>query len=327
MPYSQKVYETANRRFEARKMKNKQIADQRREEIFQKIPEYSELETELAGTMTTSIQAIADRNPDSKEIIRRAMEHNLEIQADMERLLEAHGYPRDYMSKIYYCDKCRDSGFVEEGRCDCYSQLLKVAAAEEFNENSTLKLCRFEDFDLSLYPDNDTTMLGVSSRTAMAKNLELCVEFAKNFPGNGKGLLITGLTGLGKTHLSLSIANEVIQRGYSVIYNSAPEVLTTLEKESFGRSNTDIMPMITSCDLLILDDLGTEYKSDRIPTFLYEILNTRLNRSLPTIVNTNLDVEELNRRYSDRICSRLLSMRILMFVGKDNRFAAKNLSK
>lgn len=323
MPYSQNVYKTAQRRFEARKVKNEQIAAQRRTEIFQTIPEYADLETELAGTMTTSIKAIADRNPDSKEIIRRAMEHNLEIQANMEKLLESHGYPRDYMSRIYYCDKCRDSGVLDDGRCDCYLQLLKVAAAEEFNENSPLKLCRFEDFDLSLYPDNDITPLKLSSRAVMTKNLNICVDFAKNFNGKGKGLLITGLTGLGKTHLSLSIANELIQRGYSVMYNSAPDVLSTLEKESFGRSDTDVMPMITSCDLLILDDLGAEYKSDRIPTFLYEILNTRLNRSLPTIVNTNLDVEELASRYPDRISSRLLSMTILWFYGKDNRFAGK----
>lgn len=320
MAYSQKVYETANRRFDARKTRNKQIEEQRRMEIFQAIPEYADLETELAGTMTTSIRAIADKNPDSKEVIRRAMEHNLEIQAEMERMLEAHGYPRDYMSKIYYCDKCRDSGVLDDGRCDCYLQLLKVAAAEEFNENSPLKLCRFEDFDLSLYPDDDITPLKQSSRLIMAKNLSLCTDFAKNFNGSGKGLLITGLTGLGKTHLSLSIANELIQRGYSVMYNSAPDILSELERESFGRSTNDIMPLITSCDLLILDDLGAEYKSDRVLTFLYEILNTRLNRLLPTIVNTNLNVEEIASRYPDRIGSRLLSNTILMFYGKDIRF-------
>lgn len=321
MAYSPKVIETARKRFDARKMENKLIADKRHEEICKNIRGYGELEVELAGTMTASIQAIAEKKTDSKEIIRRAMERNREIQTQMERLLEEHGYPRDYMSPIYSCSKCRDIGSTDEGWCDCFLQLVKVAAAEEFNKTSMLSLHRFEDFDLSHYPDNDTTPFGKSSRAVMEMNLQACVDFAKEFNGKGAGLLISGKTGLGKTHLSLSIANELIGRGFSVMYNSAPDVLTTLERESFGRSDTDLMPLITSCDLLILDDLGTEYKSDRFPTFLYEIINTRRNRMLPTVINTNLEVDKLAERYQDRICSRLLSMKVLIFWGNDNRFS------
>lgn len=320
MSYSEKVFETARSRFEARKMQAKNEADKRHEEIIKKIPGYSKLEIELANTMTESVKAIADKNPESKEIIRRAMERNVIIQDHMEQLLEQYGYPSNYMSRIYSCEKCRDSGTVDGAWCECFTQLLKVAAAEEFNENSMLTLCRFEDFDLSLYPDNDTTPLGKSSRAAMEVNFNECVEFAKNFNGKGTGLLIVGKTGLGKTHLSLSIANELIQRGYSVMYNSTPSILSTLEKESFGKSDTNTMPLITSCDLLILDDLGTEYKSDRFPTFLYEIINTRRSRMLPTIINTNLSMDEMTERYQDRLCSRMFSMKVMMFFGSDNRF-------
>ena len=271
--------------------------------------------------MTESFQAIAEKKENSKEIVRRAMVHNQEIQADMERLLEDNGYPRDYMSPIYSCPKCRDSGADENGRCECFTKLIKVAAAEEFNKNSMLELCSFEDFKLSYYPDNDAVKTRKSSREIMGSNLKACKDFAENFNGKGKGLLIVGKTGLGKTHLSLSIAKELIERGFSVMYNSAPSILAALEKESFGKSDTDLMPLLTSCDLLILDDLGTEYRSDRYPTFLYEMINTRQARMLPTIINTNLDINEITEHYQGKLCSRILSMDdVLVFCGSDNRF-------
>lgn len=316
MPYSKSVYEKAQRRFDERKRNNRYTEDSRREEIYRVIPEFADLDVALAQTMSISIQAVAEKAPDSKEIIRRAMQRNQEIQAQMARLLEEHGYPRDYMDRIYSCPKCRDSGADENGRrCECFSQLLKVAAAEEFNAASNLKLCRFEDFDLSLYPDDDMTPLKKSSRAIMERNLKFCREFAENFSGKGSGILMSGLTGLGKTHLSLSIANEVIQRGCSVMYNSAPEVLSELERESFGRSDKDVMPTITSCDLFILDDLGAEYKSERVQTFLYEILNARLNKDLPTIVNTNIPINSIQSQYPDRIAySKFSHLSFLLII-------------
>lgn len=321
MAYDLKVMEIATKRFNDRKMQNKLTYDKRHVEICKKIPEYGKLELELANTMTASIQAMAERKADSKEIVRRAMVHNQEIQANMERLLEEHGFPRGYMSPIYSCSKCRDSGTDENGWCECFTKLVKAAAAEEFNKSSLLDLCSFEDFKLSYYPDNDAEKPRKNSREIMESNLKACKDFAENFNGKGKGLLITGKTGLGKTHLSLSIAKELIERGFSVMYNSAPSILSTLEKESFGKSDTDLMPLLTSCDLLILDDLGTEYKSDRYPTFLYEIINTRQARMLPIIINTNLDVNAITERYQGKLCSRILSMDdILVFCGSDNRF-------
>lgn len=320
MAYSPKVMETAKKRFNDRKEENKRAYDDRHVEICKKIPEYGKLELELAGTMTESIQAMAEKKEDSKEIVRRAMVHNQEIQANMERLLEEHGYPRNYMSPIFSCPKCRDSGTTEYGWCECFTNLVKAAAAEEFNKSSLLELCGFDDFKLSYYSDSDATKMGKSSRDIMGSNLKVCRDFAENFTGKGKGLLITGKTGLGKTHLSLSIAKELIERGFSVMYNSAPSILSMLEKESYGKSDTDLMPLLTTCDLLILDDLGTEYKSDRYPTFLYEMINTRQARMLPIIINTNLDVNGITERYQGKLCSRILSLDILIFSGSDNRF-------
>lgn len=321
MAFTSNVMEIASKRFNDRKMENKLIYDERHAEICKKIPKYGKLELELANTMTESLQAMAEKKEDSKEIVRRAMVRNQEIQANMERLLEENGYSRDYMSPIYSCPKCRDSGTDDNGRCECFTKLVKTVAAEEFNKSSLLELCSFDDFKLSYYPDNDATKMGRSSREVMESNLKVCKDFAKNFSGKGKGLLIMGKTGLGKTHLSLSIAKELIERGFSVMYNSAPSILGALEKESFGKANTDLMPLLTSCDLLILDDLGTEYKSERYPTFLYEMINTRQSRMLPMIINTNLDVNGITENYQGKLCSRILSMdNVMYFCGSDNRF-------
>lgn len=322
MPYSRKISDTALERFERRKLENKLTAERRHAEVCGAVPEYGALELELADTMTRSIGAIAQKQTNSKEIISKALEENAAIQKKMARLLSESGFPEDYLSPIYTCEKCRDAGTVDGRWCDCFTKLLNVAASEELNASSPLRLCTFESFDLSLYPETVDPLIGEKQRVVMEKNFQDCVKFAESFNGSGYGLLMLGGTGLGKTHLSLAAANDVIKKGYSVIYNSTPELMRQLDKEFFGRSDTDTMQLITTCDLLILDDLGAETKSDRYISMLYEIVNSRLNRHIPMIVNSNLAVDEIKNRYLDRIWSRLFSLHVLLFCGSDNRLKA-----
>ncbi len=319
MPYSKKILDTALERLERRKLENKLTAERRHAEVCAAIPEYGALELSLADTMTRSIAAMAERRTDSQEIIAKALEENALIQKKMARLLTGSGFPENYTAPIYTCEKCRDSGSVDGRWCDCFTKLLNVAASEELNASSPLKLCTFDSFDLSLYPETVDPVIGEKQRTVMENNLNDCVKFAESFNGSGCGLLMLGDTGLGKTHLSLAIANAVIKSGYSVVYNSTPELMRQLDKEFFGRADTDTMQLITSCDLLILDDLGAETRSDRYISMLYEIVNSRQNRQIPMIVNSNLAVEEIKNRYQDRIWSRLFSLRVLLFCGSDNR--------
>ncbi len=319
MPYSKKTLDTALERLERRKQENKLTAERRRAEVCKAVPEYAALELSLADTMTRSIAAIAQKQENSKDIISKALEENAAIQQKMARLLADKGFPENYTAPVYTCEKCRDKGTLDGRWCDCFTKLLNVAASEELNASSPLKLCTFESFDLSLYPETTDPLIGEKQRTVMEMNLRDCVNFAENFNGSGYGLLMLGNTGLGKTHLSLAVANTVIKKGYSVVYNSTPELMRQLDKEFFGRADTDTMQLITSCDLLILDDLGAETRSDRYISMLYEIVNSRQNRQLPMIVNSNLAVEEIKNRYQDRIWSRLFSLRVLLFCGSDNR--------
>lgn len=319
MSYSKKTMDTALQRLELRKAENSRIAQRRRAEICSVIPEYGALESQLANTMTRSVAAIAEKRSDSQSIIAKALDENAEIQAKMKWLLKDDGFSEDYLDPIYTCEKCHDSGTVDGHWCDCFIKLLNVAASEELNASSPLKLCTFESFDLSLYPEVIDPEVGHNQHTVMKNNLKECQSFADNFSGSGCGLLMLGKTGLGKTHLSLAIANEVIKKGFSVVYNSAPELMRQLEKESFGRADTDTMQLITACDLLILDDLGAEMKSDRYISMLYEIINARQNRQTPMIINSNLTADEIKNRYQDRIWSRLFSLNVLLFCGSDNR--------
>lgn len=322
MPFDKKIFEAAQERLAKRRSENKHIEDLRRIEIHGKIPEYGGLERRLADTMSEIFSAIANKKADSDEIVRKAVNDNMEIQKKMGDLLERKGYPRDYLDPVYSCQKCRDKGTADGKWCECFNRLLNVVAAQELNARSPLKLSTFESFDVNYYSDTKkaSNTNPRTQREVMKNHYRECVNFAENFNGKGLGLLMIGGTGLGKTHLSLAAANRIIERGYCVIYGSAPELLRRIDKEQFGRADGDTMQLIMDCDLLILDDLGSESpKNERYISTLYEIINARQSRLLPMIINTNLKADEIRERYTDRICSRLLSMEVLLFCGNDYR--------
>lgn len=322
MPFDKKYYEIAQERLNRRVINNKQIAENRRVEIHTKIPRYSELECKLADNMTGIIGTLFERMDNSQELVRQAMESNSLIQREMTQLLIDNGYPADYLDPIYTCPKCKDKGNVDGQWCDCFKNILRSIAAENLNAASPLRLSNFDTFRLDFYSDKVDPNIGATHRGIMRNNLNECVSYAENFNGKGKGLLMMGGTGLGKTHLSLAIANRVINRGFCVAYGSVPELIRKLDKEQFGKSDGDTMSLLTESDLLILDDLGAENSTDHAVSVLYEIINARQNRDLPMIINTNLDMNKIQTHYQDRLYSRLFSLRVLLFLGEDNRLRA-----
>lgn len=324
MALDKRYFEIAQKRLSNRRMANKQIEDSRRLEIHQKIPKYSEIECRLADTMTKIVAAVASKAPDSDELVKSAIRSNLELQHEMERLLTENGYPRDYLLPIFTCEKCKDTGSYNGEWCDCFNKILNTAAAEDLNSRSPLRLSSFDSFRLDLYSDKAVDPeFGVTPYEVMRANLNDCKKFADSFSGKGYGLLMMGSTGLGKTHLSLAVANNLIQKGYCVIYGSVPELLRQLDKEQFKNADGDTMSLITECDLLILDDLGAENNTDRYTSLLYEMINARQSRSLPMIINTNLDMSSIKARYQDRLWSRLFRLEVLLFCGEDNRLKIK----
>lgn len=319
MSLNEKYYAAAHRKLSERREENRRIEEQRREEVLKRLPEYAKLEAALAENAAKIVPIIIARKEDTTKEIADLRDKSMQINGEIKLLLAREGFPADYLEPVYTCPICLDKGTKDGRWCGCFMREVYAAASRELNEQSPMKLSRFEDFMLSFYSDEVIPKFKRSARKIMTDNYNNCREYAEGFDGTGKGILMMGPTGLGKTHLSLSIANRVIERGYSAIYGSVPELLRMLNNEQFGRSDKDTMSLLTGCELLILDDLGAENNSDYSVSLLYEIINARVNRSIPMIVSTNFEGTELKTRYNDRICSRLLDMKMMLFVGSDNR--------
>lgn len=322
MGYNKENYIKLKREFAERSAAAEQAADARRAELHAAIPELKGMDDARSEiglrmfklAMELSGQALEDA-------IRRLGDENEQLAADRAALLVAHGYPADYDRIKYDCPDCMDSGFIGTKMCSCFRRALILAGYESSGIAGLIRTQTFETFDPSRQRDP-------KSCERLRLNLAFCREYAADFnPATSESLLLIGATGLGKTHLSTAIAKEVVERGFDVVYDTAQNVLADFEYERFGRpygSEDGGEPPRTlkyfECELLIIDDLGTELSNQFTVACLYNIINTRVNRGQPTIINTNLGRDELRRRYADRITSRLFGeFRPLLFTGTDMR--------
>ncbi len=326
MAYPSNYYTKAQEIIDKRRFDNSVTIERRTRELRVKIPEIGEIDKKLSGTIDVLAKIIIAKSPDTPQLIEKLRDENLALQERMRTLLKSHGYPEDYLDPIFTCKKCCDTGIGEHGRCSCYNDVLKMIASKELSKSLPMGLTCFESFDLSLYSDQPKAELkNKSPRDIMKQNYDYCVSYSENFLVPGESIFMTGGTGLGKTHLSLSVAKKVIEKNYSVVYGSVPDLLRRIENAHFNKTEDDaeVMNTLKECDLLLLDDLGAEFESQFYVSCLYELINTRLNYGRPTIVNTNLTGTELKKRYADRIVSRLYSMKTLVFSGDDIRMKLK----
>ena len=325
MGFDNKYFTQAENELNEIRLRNYRLQGSRENEIYEKYADIAAINRRLLSTSGRLLMLIADKNGDISEKLESLKKENLSLQQDMKTALKKYGYPENYLDPIYSCPVCKDKGTVNGRRCSCFMNMVKKAAADDLNSTSPLKLSSFDEFDLSLYDDTEQTRLGATARKIMAKNLSVCREYAENFHIPYTSLLIRGRTGLGKTHLSLSIASVVLEKGYSVIYCSAPDIFRKLEREQFGnaQSDTDTLEMLIKTDLLVLDDLGAEFDSKFYRSALYNIINDRMNYSLPMIINTNYELAELEERYGERIYSRMATMDKPIFIGSDIRAIKK----
>lgn len=321
MPYKREIFEKAQ-----------EILDKRRNQaeakntavmmMFENTePLYREYKNEMIASVKEAVKAI-DMSPDkAAKFIDEQKIRNLTAQQNVKKLLEKHGLPEDYLEVKYFCPECEDTGVVGTKLCSCHINLLKDLAYEEAGKKSPLKICTFEDFRLSYYPEKAESAYEMSPREKMADILSFCREYADNFDRNAPSVLMAGKTGLGKTHLSLAIVGKVIEKGYSVLYNSAQNFFRELQNERFGKSGSSAFEnMMLECDLLVIDDLGAEFSTTFTVSALYNIVNTRINTGLPTIISTNYSLSEIENQYTNRISSRFIGeYSILYFEGSDIR--------
>lgn len=217
------------------------------------------------------------------------------------------------------CDRCADTGYVNGKICDCVKYIAKELLIEDLSKSLPLNSSRFEDFSLEFYPEELPD--GTNPKKRMTAILKLCKEYSINFdPKSSDSLLFMGNTGIGKTHLSLAIVCELLNKGFDVIYGSAYNLFSAMENEHFNLRSDKSYTAAVECDLLVIDDLGGEFVSPYIQSLLYNIVNTRLLASRPTIISTNLSMLEIENRYTPRVSSRLIGgYTAKKFLGNDIR--------
>ena len=284
-----------------------------KEKALKDEPHLAELEVELK--MKSSAFALLSLSGDTSKISDVIKELD-ELNACRRKLLKALNVPE---APQYTCSKCNDTGYQNGVLCTCVKELAAKSAYKKLIGEMPLEGSTFETFDLSLYPEEKNSD-GISPRKQMTAVVRSVKKFIEEFPSGGN-LLLMGKSGLGKTHLSLAVANEMIGKGYGVIYGSAQNLINEISRESFDRSgSTEKIDSLTSCDLLIMDDLGTEFSTQLSASIVYNIINTRLLRGLSTVISTNLTFKEIGDFYHDRITSRLIgSYTVCPCFGNDIR--------
>ena len=318
MGYSRQIYREAERRLEIKRIKSEQELDKRRELLFARSKRAEKITYELAHTTVLAARFVLARG-NVREEVEKLRKKNIALRTELYGILDKLGLPENYLEEWHDCDKCNDTGYIDGKMCRCMRSLLRSTAYEQLNRSSPLSISDFDSFSLEYYSDKKDG--GQSPRDIMARVLSFCKKYADSFSTGSRSLLFQGGPGLGKTHLSLAIAGKAIEKGYGVIYVSAPVIFSQLEKEHFGRNEgTGTQQYLLDCDLLIIDDLGTEFPSKFTVSALYSLINSRTMSSKPTIISTNLTLSELQDTYSFRIVSRIIGMLSRVgFVGNDIR--------
>ena len=317
MAYSSDVVRRARRVLESQKADFDSLQQARLLEIYEKLPRIREIDRELRSSMVAAAQAAFLGGANTMEQVKQA---NQALQAERKALIAAN-FPAEYAEETSLCEKCGGSGYIGTTMCSCLAEICRQEQKKELR----LLACgehRFADFVLDYYPDTVDPQYGVSPRVVMGRILSIAKKYAAEFTPASGNLLFNGSTGLGKTMLSACIATEVAEKGYSVAYETAAHLFAKLEKDHFrpDEESAEAVKKLSACDLLIIDDLGTELPGNFTVAALYTLLNDRLLAGKPMLISTNLNIDEVRTRYSPQIASRLEgSFQLLPFVGNDIR--------
>lgn len=325
MAYDGKIMRRALSRFDEDRRQREERFQERREGVFRRQPRLKEIDAELRSTMSRIISSALRHGTDPGPAVEVLREENLRLQEEKRRLLAQLGLPEDCLDEKPACPLCDDTGYRGGQVCRCLRNYYAQEQQKELSRMLDLGGQSFDTFSLDWYSDRLEAGQKKSARAHMEERVyNSCAEYAHRFGRKPGNLLLFGAPGLGKTHLSAAIAREVSSGGWSVVYDTASHVFQRFESQKFGREEGDEassdVERILNCDLLILDDLGTEMTTAFVQSALYQIVNTRLMEKRSTIINTNLSPEKLAQRYTPQIASRIEGeYELLPFVGEDIR--------
>ena len=315
MSYSIEIIEKAKEVMQERRQRREDERSLNLALAYKRAPELMDIDRELSSVGIKIFGVALQGKEGLEEKIEKLKAENLLLQEQRGEILKSHGLSPDFTDLKYDCEKCNDTGYVGVKMCSCFKNALVSIQLQESGIGTLTESQSFESFSFDMYPEDE--------RENVEKIVSVLKQFSLNFGNEYKNLLLVGGTGLGKTHLSTAVAKSVIERGFSVVYETAANMFTDFEDDRFrdrinGEEKKSTKYM--ECDLLIIDDLGTEVISNFTVSCLYNIINTRINKRLPIIFNTNLNSQDIRSRYNDRITSRLFGeFMILAISGTDIR--------
>ena len=311
------VYQKAKAKIEARRNAAITEAEMRNELVRSESEEIREIDAELTKTAMLIFKTAVEGGN-----IAEVRERNRALQSRRRELILSLGHPEDFTEVKYSCKECSDTGSVGTKICKCLKEIIIKERIAASAMGRLIEIQSFDNFDLSVYDYDEKVYEKMKTILTIAKN------YVRDFDKRKDNLLLIGPTGTGKTHISTAVARELIHKGYDVIYDSTQNILSDFEadrfKSGYGRED-DRSDKYLECTLLIIDDLGTEFSNQFTLATVYNLLNTRQNKGLATIISTNLSPDELARKYEDRIYSRIIGggSKILPFEGKDYRVRSK----
>ena len=311
--YARENYNKVKAIIDERRNAARSLSDFRSEELRRRSDEIREIDDELRGTGPLIFKTAVEGGDIEPIKVR-----NQQLVAKRRDIIKKLGYPEDYSDVKYTCTKCSDSGYIDTEMCSCFRELLLTENIKSSGIGRLIEHQSFDNFDLSVYDFSDEVYAD------MGETLKIAKAYAHGFGTEYRGvnLLFMGGTGSGKTHISTAIAKTVIEKGYYVLYDSAQNIISAFEADKFRSGYGQNEPTATKyldCDLLIIDDLGAEFVNQFTVSCIYNLLNTRSNRGLATIISTNLNMDGLKMTYDDRIFSRIYGRDyvVRLFGGKD----------
>ena len=335
MGYEASVLRRATKRLEEARKAREERQDRLRAEIYARLPRVAAIDKELRQTITQIIAASLRSGSDPVPAIGVIRDKNLDLQREKAELLTANGYPADALDDAPACPRCNDTGWVGASMCSCLKELCTQEQIAELSKLLDLGEQSFDTFSLDYYSPLPFPGESLTPRENMEFIFDVCSSYARRF---GKfyfrNLFLTGAPGLGKTFLSACIARTVSEKGFSVVYDTAVNIFARFEEQKFARDRQEVgeardeTRRYLGCDLLILDDLGSELTTPFVQSALYTLINARLTADKGTVISSNLTMDQVRARYTPQIASRLGGVSgVLPYWGEATRFGGKESLK
>ena len=326
MALSNSQYDAIMREYGRQQIENHHKLEERRKEIYARLPVVRQLEAEIAERSVACAKKLLEGD---KSVLDRLKEDLKDLREQKALIIRAAGYPDDYLELHYRCPDCRDTGLIDGRKCHCFLQAQMKLLHAQSNLEDVLERENFKALSYEYYDDTEILpQLGITNAAYMRRVVAGCREFVRDFDKKHDNLLFTGSTGVGKTFLTNCIARELMDDFHSVIYLTASDHFDVFSRNKFDYDNAedmkDMYRFILDCDLLIIDDLGTELNNSFTSSQLFYCINERMNMSRSTIISTNLTLARLRDSYTDRVTSRIMSgYRIIPLYGGDIRLLKK----